>query len=469
MGLGEDDLRHVFYLSLLQHIGCTAMNHEVAAVVGNEIAMGAAVAALDHSDPDVIAPHLLAVVARAFPGLAAPRIDERARQAGELLPQVGRAVCEVAQLLAERMGFDGSIRLDLGRTSERWDGKGPLEVRGGELSVPMQIVQVCEGAMVAHETGGLDAVLELVPQRGGTWYGPDVAQAVLRDARELLSVLNVVSRWDEVLAAEPGGPRMVSEDRVDDILRAMAEFVDLKSPFLVGHSTGVADLAANAARPARLPDSDALWLRRAAWVHDLGRVGVSASIWGKAGPLSVAEWEQVRLHAYYTDRVLARLSWGHDLVTLASMHHERMDGSGYFRRAPASAQTATARILAAADTYTAMTELRPHRPAFDRKEAAAELRREVRAGRIDPDAAEAVLEAAGEPARRRRTHVAGITARELEVLRLLARGLSTREIAEALVVSPKTADKHIENIYLKAGVSTRAAATLFAIQHDLLG
>jgi HD-GYP domain-containing protein (c-di-GMP phosphodiesterase class II) len=261
----------------------------------------------------------------------------------------------------------------------------------------------------------------------------------------------------------------MQEDRLDDSLRAVGDFADLKSPYLVGHSAGVAELAARAAERAGLPAADVVALRRAGWVHDVGRVGVPSMLWGKPGALTFDEWERVRMHAYHTDRILARPEGLRSFGRIASMHHERCDGSGYFRAVAASQQPGPAKILAAADAFHAMTEERPHRPALDAERAAAELKAEVRAGRLDGDAAAAVLEAAGRPVRRRREQVGGLTAREVEVLRLVARGRSIREIARDLVISPKTADAHIQHIYAKAGVSTRAAATLYAMQHDLLG
>jgi DNA-binding CsgD family transcriptional regulator len=198
-------------------------------------------------------------------------------------------------------------------------------------------------------------------------------------------------------------------------------------------------------------------------------VGISAGIWGKAGPLSSREWEQVRLHPYHTERILARPAALARLGGLAALHHERLDGSGYHRAAPASIIPPSARILAAADVYRAMTEQRPHRPASSAEQAAAELQREARAGRLDPDAVAGVLAAAGHPARTgRRELVAGLSVRELEVLRLIARGNSTKQIAARLTISSKTADNHIQHIYAKIGVSTRAGATLFAMENDLL-
>jgi DNA-binding NarL/FixJ family response regulator len=149
-------------------------------------------------------------------------------------------------------------------------------------------------------------------------------------------------------------------------------------------------------------------------------------------------------------------------------YRERLDGSGYPRGLPGPAITVPARILGAADAYQSMTEPRPHRPALPAAQAAKELRDDVKAGRLNSDAVEAVLAAAGHRITRRRERPAGLTAREVDVLRLLARGLSSREIASQLVISSKTVRNHIEHIYAKIGASSRATASLFAMQHGLL-
>jgi HD-GYP domain-containing protein (c-di-GMP phosphodiesterase class II) len=203
-------------------------------------------------------------------------------------------------------------------------------------------------------------------------------------------------------------------------------------------------------------------------VHGFGRLGVSNSIWDKRGPLGAGEWERVRIHPYFTERMLQQSPALAPLGQMAVQLRERLDGSGYPRGLPANAIGRPARILAAADVYQAMCEPRPHRDARAPADAAAQLRGEVRAGRLDGDAAEAVLSAAGHRVRRRREGPAGLTAREVEVLRLLAQGLSNKEIAQRLVISPKTAGNHIEHIYAKIGTSSRATASLFAMQHGLL-
>jgi HD-GYP domain-containing protein (c-di-GMP phosphodiesterase class II) len=198
----------------------------------------------------------------------------------------------------------------------------------------------------------------------------------------------------------------------------------------------------------------------------VGRVAVSARIWEKTDPLTADDWEQIRLHAYQTERVLVRSPFLAELAAVAGYHHERIDGSGYHRGVAAMSLDPMARLLAAADAYHAMTEPRPHRQPLSPDEAADALAAEARARHLAPDAVSAVLEAAGHsspPIER----PAGLTERELEVVRLLARGLQTKQVARALAISTKTADYHIQNSYRKIGVSTRAGATLFAMQNGL--
>jgi HD-GYP domain-containing protein (c-di-GMP phosphodiesterase class II) len=261
---------------------------------------------------------------------------------------------------------------------------------------------------------------------------------------------------------------MLSSDRFDAALLAIANFVDLKSPYSLGHSRAVADLAAAAAAGLGLSEEEVRTVRRAGLVHDFGRLGVSNAIWDKRGPLGIGEWERVRLHPYLTERMLQQSAMLAPLGAIAVQHRERLDGSGYPRGLKGGAISRPARIVAAADAYQAMREPRPHRPERPAEEAAAELRADVKAGRLDGEAVHAILGAAGHRVPSRREGPAGLTAREVEVLRLVARGLSTKEIAKRLVISPKTAGNHIEHIYSKIDATTRAKASLFAIQHGLL-
>jgi HD-GYP domain-containing protein (c-di-GMP phosphodiesterase class II) len=209
--------------------------------------------------------------------------------------------------------------------------------------------------------------------------------------------------------------------------------------------------------------------RRAAHVLDLGRVTIGLPTLNKPGPLTDLEWDEVRLHAYQSERILTRTVALRRAGELAGLHHERLDGTGYHRRATSPAIPMAARVLAAADAYAAMTSDRPYRAAVAPERAAEEL--ELMASRelLDPVAVRSVLDAAGHRSRPRPTsRPAGLTDREVDVLRAVARGLSIKQAARLLGIRPKTVDGHLQRIYPKLGVSTRAAATLLAVELGLL-
>ena len=243
----------------------------------------------------------------------------------------------------------------------------------------------------------------------------------------------------------------------------------MKSPYTHGHSVEVAALAESAARILQLPENEVIALRRAALLHDLGRVAISSAIWEKPGALTRGEWELVRLHPYHTERILSGSSVLDPLARIAGLHHERLDGSGYPHRLSAEAIPLPARVLAAADCFQAATQDRPHRASLTIEAAAELVTSEARAGRLDADCVAAVVRASGQrPPRLRRDWPAGLSDREVDVLRLLCRGLTNAQIATQLVISRRTAEHHVQHIYAKIGHSTRAAATLFALEHDLV-
>jgi putative nucleotidyltransferase with HDIG domain len=341
-------------------------------------------------------------------------------------------------------------------------------VQGEAILRSARIVQVAEEAEVFARIGGVEGAVAEVGKRSGSAYDPLVAECFRAHADALFAGLEVPSAWQAALAAEPGPPVWLPEEQVDGYLGAIAHFVDLKSPFAAGHSTGVAALAADAAAQMGLPEAEVATVRRAGLLHDVGRASVPNRIWEKPGPLTDAEWEHVRLHPYYAERLLGRSDALASVAALAGLHHERLDGSGYYRGLPATLLSPAARVLAAADTYHAMLEPRPYRAPLAPEGAVDALRREVSAGRLDGAAVAAVLRAAGHRVRRRREWPAGLSSREVEVLRLLARGLSNRAVAHQLVLSEATVAAHIRHVYDKIGVTTRAAATLFAMQHGLL-
>jgi HD-GYP domain-containing protein (c-di-GMP phosphodiesterase class II) len=473
LGLSEEQLREVYYQALLRYIGCNAETHMLAAVVGDEIALRNDLATVDNGNQVQVISLIARYISQANAGASALQLAQEIMRGvlatGRNIKDFFTGHCEVAQRLAERLGFGEPIVQALGQLYARWDGKGIPALKGEAIALSVRIVTLAQDAVTFHRLSGADAAVAVARQRAGGAYDPHMVERFCQVAPRLLAGLEDEPSWNMVLGIEPGPRLYLSEAQFDSACRAMADFADIKSPYTLGHSSGVAELAAEAARRCGLPETDALAVRQAGMLHDIGRVGISAGIWGKAGPLSEREWEKVRLHPYYTERVLARPNALGRLGALASQHHERLDGSGYHRGAPAAMLSPSARILAAADVYHALTEPRPHRPARLPDQAAQELHREVRAGRLDGDAVSGVLEAAGHRVRpARRELVAGLSPRELEVLRLLARGHTMQQMAEKLVISRKTVDSHIQNIYIKIGVSTRAGATLFAMEQRLL-
>jgi HD-GYP domain-containing protein (c-di-GMP phosphodiesterase class II) len=305
----------------------------------------------------------------------------------------------------------------------------------------------------------------LLERHAGATLDPELVATVMPAVPEILGSLEGEC-WDAVVAAEPPRPRL-SDDALTAALEALGDFADLKSPWFTGHSRAVADLAEAAGWRFGLPEADVIRLRHAALVHSLGRTGVPNTIWDKHGVLSVSERERMQLYPYLTGRILRRGSLA-PLADLASSVQERLDGSGYTRGLTGASLSMPARVLVAAHLYQALCSARPHRPALSAADAATQVRAEVREGRIDGDAAEAVLAASGHRPKRRRTAPGGLTAREVDVLRLIAGGLSSAETAGELGIAPKTVATHIEHIYAKIGASNRSVATAFAMQHGLI-
>ena len=198
-------------------------------------------------------------------------------------------------------------------------------------------------------------------------------------------------------------------------------------------------------------------------------MAVPNGTWDKAASLTGSELEQVRLHAFYSESIVSRCSALRSLAEPVGRHHERLDGAGYHRGLHGGDLSWNSRLLAVADAYQAMTSDRPWRPALSKDEAASQLAKAVQVDQLDRDAVDAVLAAAGAPrVVAGRNWPNGLSDYEVEVLRLVCRGQSAKEIAKALDVSARTADRDVHGVYDKLGVSTRAGAAVFALQHDLL-
>lgn len=469
LGVDPETASQAYYACLLTYTGCTTDSDIAIRIYGGSQRESITPAQFGS------VPELLGGVLRALPP---PELSPQRRlyEMARRLPMVARfirphfaALCEVAEMMAERLGLPPSIHQLFAHLTERWDGKSVLgRARGEEIPLPLRINSVARDAAYQYLIGGVDHAVEVIRNRAGNAFDPLVANTFADEAPGVLAAADAPeSAWEAALAAEPEPWLTLRADDTDRALAAVGDFADLVSPFQTGHSAGVAELAVAAAELCGFDQADVEAVGRAARLHDVGRVAIHPRIWQKPGPLSPDDWEQVRLHPYHTARILSRSPLLASLIDVACSHHERLDGTGYHRELSAGSISPSGRLLAAADAFHAMTEPRPHRDALPAEEAAIELAGEANAGRLDPDMVQAVIEAAGQPVPPVE-RPAGLTERESQVLGLLARGLQTKQIARALDISAKTADGHIQNSYRKIGVSTRAAATLFAMEHGLV-
>jgi HD-GYP domain-containing protein (c-di-GMP phosphodiesterase class II) len=370
----------------------------------------------------------------------------------------------VARLFAERVGLPPSVSTALGQVFERFDGRGnPGTARGTDIVLPVRVEQVAHATELLVRIVGWDAARETLRRRAGSSFDPDLVALACADLDGLGAAPEDDLDLPAVLAAEPEPWLTYTGEALDRALEAIGAVADLKSVYTRGHAGGVAVRASAAARAAGLPETEVTLVRRAGWLHDLGRVAVSSRVWDRPGALSAAQWEQVRLHPYVTERVLGRCAGLAEVAAVAGGHHERADGSGYHRGVRAERLSA---LLAAADVYQALGERRPHRAALAPTERTSVLRDEVAAGHLPQWTVDAVLATVGHPARARAPE--SLTVREREVLALVARGATNRVVAQSLGISTKTVNAHLEHIFTKLGVTTRGAASFQAIELGLL-
>ncbi|MFO7539989.1 MAG: HD domain-containing phosphohydrolase, partial [Chloroflexota bacterium] len=473
MGVSEPAVSHVYYTTLLRFTGCTSYAHEEAKLsAGDDVAMRSAGAYRDFANPKDAAAFFLFDLARDAPLLRrAGAVLRMLAQGQQGANEMFRSHCEVAVMVARRLGLGTAVQQALDHAFERWDGQGaPQQLSGEEVARPARFAQVAFEAFIFYRLGGTEAACAAVARLSGSALDPHIADAFLENGPTLLQELATLDACQAVVDMEPQPPVRLSMAGFDEAARTFADVADLKVPYCRGHSRAVAGLCRAAATQLGLPDADVTTLYRAALLHDIGRVGIANGIWEKPGPLSRSEWEQVRLHPYHSERILSCSPVLAPLAALAGLHHERLDGSGYYRQATAATIPLTARILAAAHAYQSMTQTRPYRPALTSDAAAAELLTGVEKGQLDGTAVQAVLAAAGhELASPRRAWPAGLSDREVEVLLLITQEATNKQIAQELHISPKTVGHHVQHIYNKIDVSTRAGAAMFAMEHGLLG
>ena len=445
----------LLYTSLLQHLGCTAYAHEGADVWGDDLAVVRLAFLTNFSDRKDVWRTWVPGLADAT-GTSRARVVATALTAGRKGEVAGpAATCEVARDASRWLGLPESVQADLFHGLTMWNGTGHPAVAGDDIPLATRLMHVAAtAALFTLHAGEAEAVAQ-VRRRSGTYLDPDspglrrpgrrlVGDLAEWTAREALAGNRTRCSWSTRTASRrwrgPSGAWPTSRARGSR---------GTPRPWPSSRPRAVAGLGL---------DDQVRTVRVAGHLHDVGRVGVSSRIWDKAGPLSTTERDQARLHPYYSERILARTPALADVAKLAGQHHERCDGSGYHRGLAAAQLTLPSRVLAAADEYRTSSRSAPTARRCRPTAAAGRLRSSVRSGRLDPDA---VRRSSRPPATGpgvRRTRPADLTDRQVEVLRMVAAGLSNQQIARRLVISRRTAEHHVQDIYVKIGASSRAGA-----------
>lgn len=476
-GFDEDLRRTVYWVALLRYVGCTGHAREISAVFGDDVAILGQTLVMDAGDPADVGRRMVAAATAGHPPDEHPAITQALLAGAHDWAVHNFATgCEVGDMLIQRLDLGPEVREAFGFTYERWNGNGyPTHAKGEQIPLAMRVVHLTHDMEAIGRRSSPTDAIDAARDRRDRTYDPDLADLFIAHGQRWFGQVDRLEPWKAVLELEPEPRRTLEGASLDAALTVAADFIDLKSPYRAGHSRRCARLAADAARTYGATDHEIAALRRAAFLHEFGTTAIPNSILDKRGQLTRAEFDRVQLHPLLTEQMLARSAALAALNPVAAAHHEKADGSGYHKGLRADTTDRIGRLLAAVDVYVGLTTERADRPAFALETAATELRDMASRGLVEPAAADAVLRAAGHQAARRSSprparpaRPGGLSQREIEVLRLAAMGLTTREIADRLFISPKTADHHIQHVYTKIDVSTRGAAALWAMQHELV-
>jgi putative nucleotidyltransferase with HDIG domain len=267
--------------------------------------------------------------------------------------------------VALRLGFPRATAHAIRSLDEQWDGSGlPDGKRGTEIPILSRIAGLAQTIEACRSQQGVTYALGVARSRRGRWFEPRLVDIVStwENDTEWWAKLESPDVTAEVLALKPcNHVRLVDERGVDDVARAFADIIDAKSPFTYQHSTRVSEYACGIAERAGLSQEEIRRLRRAAWLHDIGKLGISSRLLDKTGPLTKVERKEMKRHPLHTWEILSRVGAFADFARMAAQHHEKLDGSGYPWGVKADELDAATRILCVADVFEALTSARPYR------------------------------------------------------------------------------------------------------------
>jgi HD-GYP domain-containing protein (c-di-GMP phosphodiesterase class II) len=391
IGMPEPDRHDLFYALLLKDAGCSANAARMAALfAADERVAKRTSKRVNWSRPASAFAWSIRTVS---PG---GTLRDRARQLrlirdeGQVTRSLMQARCERGAEIARLLGFGPGTADAIRTLDEHWDGGGqPEGMRGAQIPLGGRILCLAQTAEIFHASHGVEGALRVARKRSGSWFDPELVAALHAIARDR-------AFWEgELEPVEPGEVRMAAgEDVLDRIADAFAGVVDAKSPWTYRHSDRTCVFAMSMAVLLGCDEAALAQMRRAALLHDIGKLAISNRILDKPARLTDAEFARVRQHPLFTKSILERTPGFAPIAPLAAAHHERLDGAGYPHGLTAGELTLPMRILAVADVYEALTSERPYRPAMSSAEAIAEMRPEV-PRRLDGrvfDALEAVLD-----------------------------------------------------------------------------
>jgi len=469
LGIGAPDQRDLIDVGLLKDAGCTSWSTQVAAFIrGDEIAARREMMFFRElgDKGEVIGWAAKFVGAGSRLPVRIGRMADFMFSGRDFMREGFQSAGEVASRVAERLGASETARIALPSLFEQWNGKGmPRGLRGEAIPVVSRIVFATSYLEAAHASRGRDEAVALARQRAGSAFDPAVADAFERVSRhnEFWEPLEN-GATSPFVEGQLGGTSL----GIDEFAACCADFVDMKAYWLAGHSRRVADLSERVARRLRLPDAMARKVRIGGLMHDMGLVAIPSFVLNKPrSEQSASEREAVAAHGEILRHLLESFEALREVGEMASPHHQHL-GSG----PPTATDDAAlaAGSIAAADAFDELTHDAPGAPAVDPELAVSTLRGRFGAGPIATAAAALFDEVSGggRATQARQGWPAGLTNREVEVLRLLASGQNRKQIAGQLVVSDSTVRSHLEHIYGKVDVSTRVGAVLFAIENGLV-
>lgn len=393
LGLAESELHDLYYTLLLKDLGCSSNAARICELYETDDrafkqgykTAGTSLAATLH--------FVFSKTAKGKPfAQRASAIANILKNGDSIVQEVMLARCTRGADIARSLRFSEAVCDGIYRLDEHWDGSGrPGRQRGEAIPLFSRIALLAQVIDVFHGHAGRQAALDEVARRSGGWFDPRLVQAFesVADSHFWLLLESPTIELRVVQFAPPGPARAVDEDYLDAIAAAFGQVIDAKSPYTSGHSGRVADLSAQIADRLGVPAARRRWLRRAAYLHDVGKLGVSNAILDKPAGLDSDEWEAMRGHAAHTREILGRIGAFRDLADVAAAHHERLDGRGYPLGLDEQNIRRETRIVTVCDFYDALTSDRPYRAALSAEEALEIMASEV-GGAIDRECFEAL-------------------------------------------------------------------------------